>query len=1776
MSLPKVFPFYSDGINGPHHVSLALPGKKSQIMESIGVTASSLLLVPQIEYIKKFVEGDLGISDTLYKSVITYNFSAPQVTQDEEAFRRFAKVCKIDLEEDISKYKKDGRFVMPNSKIKINPALENIGLKSVEKTILKSIFETQKPYIEITKLITENLAYAEDIVARVMPLISPSPLTAKSEKPNSNAGNTSRPKSMGFGGGKELKDSLSKLETLINDKKPESLLTGLNDSAESSNTSDTSGKWQVTKTIYSTGEFDPNLDYIYKYVDLPDDEIKFDEKKSTLDLNDIDPFQKYKPKKLILGIYNSNGQPLNPNQPIKTYALNGLDVTQVDTPFKKADWILDSPKWYLPNGVYSWPTYDQPVYVWEKGLFRRESKTNPDSTADPAWKIKKYKEGDKDLLTKDDAFPGNPVIARFETNEINEYRDYFDEFLNFRFHKTDSLSKEEKDKTRKDLLSRLDIQSHLQNVYLYGQNKSSTYKQINGKDPIPVGLKKVFKPYKIFSKEAAVDEEIKNFSSAAGIEPGFLWIEPEADYDMKVIRIDPVSKVGYKEAQTEDESFSEIRNFVKNNLKIRFSNNIPFTIEIKRKDLLNPNFTLAPEITTNVASYNLENWNFENLKVINNRNLSISVYSEVAPIEYINNQYLRVEGPASENTIINFNFYELKKEGNFYYYRKLVYKIDPKLEAVRTFLKYANQNLLNDLSSKFDKGEVSQYTFTIEEVIEDPNSNNNNTIFPTSGLIGEVVDIIQGSNSNQPQTRTVNYTVDLKTIFSNKEYSYFEPGDISLWIGVKIEEKYQKKVNIDSTGKILKWYYINDRNLEGPDNKLSPGTTLKLDSNEQISRVLPTFGVEREFIIEYDTKTTLQKQEHSITYSDKSISLYNIKIGNADNSQKLIDPSKVTNSQLKSAEIFGFGKQGKLSKYGHGSPDDPQELLIIERYRLTDLDTESYYIIEGTLRNPPTDGQLNLQTTNNDDTNYYRLPDAIGAVKSFLSMLANIFAKLVPQLTKLIELFKSPTSFLTNIISDKAGENVEFLNKKSLDSLKQAARMVDEIKSIKNITNEKLPDLTNLTGQASNLAGNLTGQTNNIAENINQQANKAQSIKNQVETIRDQKQIENLKKQKVRDLNKFIKTSPMSNYIHVKDDGDLISILDGSATIPFNIFGNSINFGIDMQLNRVTEKKTPLKLIFEKDLKLKNIKNLQSELELRKFDNKQPELKSQIQDNLKSTDFEVKFSNGSSTTVESSSINSFIINNKNKYNFIILEEDSQRTYKKIDDLVEKGTPEDLRNAKDLIDKAKKQNPKDINLLNKEKFITDKLGEFQLGDQPMLKFILGIVSLPFKLIAGVLEYIMNFFKSLINPVTLPAKLLEFLSFSWIAKFFTPKGVLEMAGIRFAPEKLAEWKGLVNIPGPIPNIPKSTQLPDELKKLKDLENNLTNQLNQQTGNLTNQLNQQTGNLKNQLNQQTGNLTNQLNQQTGNLKNQLNQQTGNLTNQLNQQTGNLTNQLNQQTGNLTNQINQQTGNLTNQLNQQTGNLTNQLNQNLGSLNNQVNQLGQSVNGQTQGLTNNINQINSNLNTPNIPNINLPKPEIPLPKIPDLPKSLNLPEDIRLKGFDRKNIKSGDYLFPDDIKLVDMSQFLNVIFNVKLPEYSSIQFRQNPNIGGSLIGQLKINKPNLNIPNAPEVPNLPGFSCGGGFLCFVEALINSIINFVWSLLGIEAVIEAPQVKLCNGKKPKDAADIQKNSKNDQDLDGFYYEVQLENGKTQKFLNYEELQSFIDDNKGLNYDFNF
>lgn len=1692
MALPPIFPLYPDSVNGPYHVSLAFPGPQSKILKSVGVTASSLLLVPQAEFIKKLVEGNLDIGSSVIKGMMAQNFAAPQATENEEVFKKFAKLSKIEID-DVNKYKKDGKYVMPASEIKLSPEWENIGLSSIEKTTLKSIFETQKPYIEIAKLVVENLAFIEDIIARVMPLISLNPLTSKSEKPNSNAGKSNRPKAMGFNNGDDLKKELSKIETLVNDIKPKQKLkldfvvvdeyfklatngekqkrasknertqlskytmlislfqkpenffsfvyseivkangaqaTYLNQiqnyldelsksyenlkiyqtnqpventklttkdvkevidaaenkyqfrnnqnipnstylsiyretilkfyrekvpfsmvpdtSTEDPNSSKTPGDWKIINTIYSTGEFKPDVEYQFKYIDLPSDEVEFKDKKSELDLSDVDPWHKYKPKKIIFGIYKSDGSPLDPTEPVKTIGLNGTNVIQVPTPFKKADWVLRSPKWCLPTGVYQWPVYDSPFYVWEKGTSTSQSKTNPDPGSDPAWRIKKYKKGDKDLISKEDALPGNPVIARFELNEQVEYSKFFDEFLRFKFHKEETLKKEDKIKSRKDIMSRLDVQAQVQNVFNYGQTKASFYKRINNNDPIPNLLKKSYKPYQYFSTDASVDKELRDFALAEGLEPGFIWIEPEADYDMKVIRVDPVSKISYLETQGESEVNTDIRNFVKNRFTLRFSNNMPFTLEVRRSGLIatpeNPFALSGAEVLTDITEYTVENWNYNNAKVFNGNILDFTIYSNTPPIEYVDDRQKTKNAPDVFNL-----FYELKKEGNDYYYRQFKFVFDAEDIIIQAFIGWVSPQLLLQLWIQYVAGEILDYTFTVAEI---------------------------------------SYTLELKKIFPYREYSYFPPGDIILWTNPASgdgvwEEKYRKSVRIDSQGKITRWYYEKNRRFSGPDNKLPSGQLAEIDREEENNQVLPTFGVQREFIINYRTETTKDIKDHEINYRDRDFTLYKIRVDAQDPFGKIIDPTKITNNQLTGKEIFAVNQPGTLGKYGHGAEDEPQEILRIPRYRLTDLDTESYFIVEGVLRNPPPEREINVPEVQNQATgeaNYYRLPDAIGAVKVFLSMLANVFAKLLPAIQKLIALFKNPMSFVTEIVGEKLGESVSFLSKDSMDAFKGGIKLKDEI--------DAEPD-------------------------------------------------KNEKKKKVRDLKKFYKSGPLSNYIFVKDDGKPVSILDGASTIPFGVFGLNLPFGMKLDIGGLADKKPPLSLIFEKDLSLKNMKNLQKELNLRKFDNKQPNIKPRNNPNPNDVgDFEVKFEDGSKKTIEPNSFNQFVTDNKNRFNFIYVDENTGRTIKKIDEFIGKGSPEDLRKAKDLLDKAKKENPKDDSLLEKENLLKDKLQELQSGEQPMLKFVLGIVTLPIKILGGILEWIFNFFKSLINPVTLPTKIIELVSFKWIMQFFTPKGLLEIAGIRFKPEKKVEWAAQVNIPGvPVPNLTESLNKESKIPDFNKFE-------------------------------------------TPDIK------------------------------------------------------------------------APDVSGvsSTIGKKASLEQASEML----------PKNTKKIPKINELPKSLRLPEDVKQKGFNRKTIKSGEYLAPDDSKLADLSEFLNVGFNLKLPTYSALQYRQNLKLPGPLLSS-------------------PG---GGGFLCLIEKVINAIIDFIWATLGIEAIIEAPHVKLCDQKSPleaaKDLAKLQDNTGATQSLDGFYYEVQLDSGKTLKFLNREELQTYIDENKDTLYDFNF
>ena len=450
MPLPGLFPIYPESLT-KFHVSLAIPMLgNSEILKPLGITASYPLLIPNVDFIQSFINGDIGIAKKAIQESLFQNFNHPSAANNEKVFKDFSKVSGSEIT-DINKYKKNGKLKMPKEDVK-SPNMDGIGYNGFERTLLTSIFETQKPYFDIAKLVIGNVAKIEDIVARVMPLLSINPLKAKSEKPNTNGGiSGGRPKAIGYQSGIELKNALSRLQSLslkdgsINIDKDGKVTPSYSMTHQTPSTSTTNGEpslssgssWKVLSTIYSTGYFRPEINYKYTYIDLPLDAEPPD---STFDLNlndDGDPYKKYKPKNIIFGIFKSDGTPLNPLERLKSIGINNGNIQDVDTPYFKSNWILDSPKWKFPSGQFQWPTFGTPTYRWERygGADIKESKTQPgNSDITPPYQIKKYKKGEKNILNKEDAIEGDPIIVQFDSVETTEYSNFFSDLTKFRMN----------------------------------------------------------------------------------------------------------------------------------------------------------------------------------------------------------------------------------------------------------------------------------------------------------------------------------------------------------------------------------------------------------------------------------------------------------------------------------------------------------------------------------------------------------------------------------------------------------------------------------------------------------------------------------------------------------------------------------------------------------------------------------------------------------------------------------------------------------------------------------------------------------------------------------------------------------------------------------------------------------------------------------------------------------------------------------------------------------------------------------------------------------------------------------------------------------------------------------------------------------------------------------------------------------------------------------------------------------------------------------------------
>lgn len=1709
---PSGFPLYISG--GKYNVSLSFPGvppldKVSDISKSIEGKSPALLLVPNVEFIQKVIEGDIGIGDSILKGAFTKNFASPITTGNEFVFKKLAELTKIDVS-NIEKYRKPpqtpsppssnptdavagaagaagsvtgaantaagaagsvtgaanalkskSKFNLPASEVKVSSEFDMAGLKALEKTLLKSIFETQKPYMEIAKLVVANLAKAEDIVARILPLALPlgTPLNTKSAKPVGNGGSGSRPKALGFGGGAEVKKAIARLDALSK-KGGETMVSPNGEALRGSNStpgnapltgSQSAGQenfsnndspqspippdgyeYRVVSKIFSTGEFDPNIEYQYTYINLPPDEDP-GENDQGLNLNDDgDPYKGFKPDCIIFGIFDSKGAPLNPLTPLTGYDSSGAIV---QTSFAKAQWIVDSPKWKFNPGTITWPSYGEPNFYFDQGPAKRTTvaKKAPDAgTGQPPYVLSKYEEGQKNLLNKEDAIPGDPVIASFDSVEVSEYQSFFNDLIEFRLATAKGITEEDKVETRSAVYPQLNVSSHLENVFLYGQSKSSYYiplqvAGLSSKDnPFPALIRKSLKPFKIYSANAAADSNLrKAFGTAMDNTNGNVWVDPESDYAAKVIRVDPTTQITYYKPGSTEPTIATIKSFIKNVTQIQISDNRTFNIEVQKNTTTNTFFLFDSQ--TNVTTYYLENWNFNDNDGLIAQDLALT--NANTPNQTVQSYGLVNNQPTKNDN----NAYKIKIWGD---------RNTPYYDTVSGLLTWTVGPTGSQKNIDLEKQPDGTWNYTK----------------------------YTGSGSNKVITPTTGY--------------------------VRLE-KDDSIVEVQN-GKITKWFYMTPDDITFEDGttggygngELKKTSTPSVIQNSNINSTngtytscpLPPDGYKRLLTINLGSSTSglwtqggnVSKKRPIQNVQDTVISNFQIRVATPDNPNgAIIDPSRIFNEQLKTSKPF-INTPG--TKYGHGTPESPQEIGVIKRFMLTEFDTESYYIVEGVL--PSIADELLSGLTQSDSGGAgagaggaggaggggdYKLPDAIGAIKVFISFLVDIFSKLIPAIKKLLKLLKDPLGFITDIVAEKLGENFSFLSPQAFDTFKSAANVAKSGASSGGSGASVISGAAN-SGEAPSVpsGSNAGSQAPSVTDQSNVAANAAPGQANNLNTSasgsvpgvpnRDAEK----KSKLVKKVKNKIKASKLNGVVFVDDRPKLRSVLDGVGTIPFEMFGKDLSFGMELNMSKLPEG-TPLKLVFPKNItssKLSSNSDNESNKNADK-DNKN----SLLSDNLTNPRKSTGPAGNQNTLPDGTPLNSNdykIIDIKYStgeyipgvdYNYIYITKDVENLLAEADEFAKKETADDLRQAQEKLEAAKKLDPQNKLIDERLKDIKNKKGAFDYKVQPLLKFILGFVTLPIKIVAKIIQYIMDFFKSLTNPLTLPSKLVEFLSFKWILDYFIPPGpplpgLLKLLGMSFDPTKLVEWVSLAAIPNP--------------KKL-----------------------------------------------------------------------------------------------------------------LKNMSDKIAQANSSANGLIAGAPGGVGGgTTTGTDTSSTSNANANSLSDSLKESPPPPSSSSFPWPMPLP--------KGDHLIPDDFELADLSQFISMPFTAKLPTFTARQIRTSPK------NPLQIFWP---------------------ILCLIEKIINGIIDFFWSLLGIEAIIPPPHIKICksidpntttpedlqkilNGEDPKGAnanagatpsiPSGQPKDSNTEAGSAFMYLITLPDGRQVEAKNDEELAKFIQENKDFGYDFQF
>jgi hypothetical protein len=362
-----------------------------------------ILLAPDLPKLIEISRGNLGIADSMKKATVLANL---RTSKDIETLKTYMSLSKVQLNGPIDDYIKDGKLRIPESQLNFEGAADYNGLKALEITTFKSIFETKKPYMDVIAIVVKSLVDIEDLIARVLAIAD------ASLKPATN------PVALGYLSKAFKKDS-NILKNLANKEKQNKSKKDTNyfDDDFLNNPRKPEGSdsttYEVVGTEYSTGNFDPKVNYDYSYHDIESNQVVIDDVvEASVDFIE-------RPGIMAFNILNKYGE-------------------QVQTP----EWLLNSGKWY---GQF--PQLGSYWYLWTKDGNTLNVPVGygvDESIYGGGWT--------------------NTEVRVFNQSDINYYRNYYNYLIEFKLSRRPKLKEEDKNDIRVKINNKLDINAQLNGV----------------------------------------------------------------------------------------------------------------------------------------------------------------------------------------------------------------------------------------------------------------------------------------------------------------------------------------------------------------------------------------------------------------------------------------------------------------------------------------------------------------------------------------------------------------------------------------------------------------------------------------------------------------------------------------------------------------------------------------------------------------------------------------------------------------------------------------------------------------------------------------------------------------------------------------------------------------------------------------------------------------------------------------------------------------------------------------------------------------------------------------------------------------------------------------------------------------------------------------------------------------------------------------------------------------------------------------------------------------